>query len=82
MDPPLGACQGRRPWVAVWFQECDLPVLVSLEMAAKSFVLRRCSNFYFSRPHNLFRGEEFAGRRRASLRYASLRSHGEPGQAG
>jgi hypothetical protein len=77
------------------------------------------AKFYFSRPHNLFRGEEFAGCRRASLRYAtpcfpvevdgvgklhaafftesrtrgrvqrsvagnpgSLRSHGEPGQAG
>ena len=63
--------QGRRPWVAVWFQECDLPVLLSLEMAAKSFVLRRWPNFYFSRPHNLFRGEEFAGCQRASLRYAT-----------
>ena len=27
--PPLGACQGRRPWLQVWFQECGVPVLVS-----------------------------------------------------
>ena len=32
-----------------------VPVLVYLEAPAKSFVLRRCSNFYFSRPHKLFR---------------------------
>ena len=50
--------------VAVWFQECGIPVLVSLEVPAKSFVLRRCSNFYFSRPHKLFRRPVFAGCRR------------------
>jgi hypothetical protein len=40
-DPPLGACQGPRPWVGVELQECDVPVLV----AAKSFVLSRWPNF-------------------------------------
>jgi hypothetical protein len=31
------------------------PSLVSLEVAAKSFVFPRCSNFIFSRPHKLLR---------------------------
>ena len=29
-------------------------------LSPKSFVLRRCSNFYFSRPHKLFRRPVFA----------------------
>jgi hypothetical protein len=62
----LRACQGRRAWVAVWFQEWGLPVLVSLEMAAKSFVSRRGPNFYFSRPHKLLRRAVFSRCRRAS----------------
>ena len=33
-------------------------------LSPKSFVLRRCSNFYFSRPHKLFRGPVSAGCRR------------------
>jgi hypothetical protein len=37
---------------------------VFLEVLAKSFVLRRCSNFYFSRPHKLFRRPASAGCRR------------------
>jgi hypothetical protein len=42
-DPSLscGACPGRRPWVTVWFQERGVLVLVSLGVAAKSFVSRR-----------------------------------------
>jgi hypothetical protein len=32
------------------------PAFVSVVVAAKSFVLSRCSNFIFSRPHDLFRG--------------------------
>jgi pyruvate/2-oxoglutarate dehydrogenase complex dihydrolipoamide dehydrogenase (E3) component len=37
------------------------PSLVSVEVAAKSFVFPRCSNFNFSRPHKLFRRAVFAG---------------------
>jgi hypothetical protein len=37
------------------------PSLVSVEVAAKSFVSRRCSNFIFSRPHKPFRRAIFAG---------------------
>jgi hypothetical protein len=35
--------------------------LFSVEVAAKSFVLPRCSNFIFSRPHKLFRRAVFTG---------------------
>jgi hypothetical protein len=41
---------GATALAAVWFQECGVPVLVSLEVPAKSFVLRRCSNFIFPAP--------------------------------
>ncbi len=51
---------GATALVSVWFQECDVPVLLSLEVPAKSFVLRRWSNIYFSRPHKLFRRALFA----------------------
>jgi hypothetical protein len=37
---------------------------VFLEVLAKSFVLRRCSNLYFPRPHKLLRRPVSAGRRR------------------
>jgi len=37
------------------------PSLVSVEVAAKSFVLPRWSNFIFSRPHKLFRRAVVAG---------------------
>jgi hypothetical protein len=37
-------------------QECDVPVLVSVVVAAKSFVFPRWSDLIFSRPHKLFRG--------------------------
>jgi hypothetical protein len=46
---------GATVLVAVCFQEWCVPVLVSLDAPAKSFVLRRWSNFYFSRPHKLLR---------------------------
>ena len=48
---PSGRARARV-LVAVWFQEWGVPVLVSLEAPAKSFVLRRWPNFYFSRPHS------------------------------
>ena len=46
---PSGRARARA-LVAVWFQEWGVPVLVSLEVRAKSFVLRRCSNFIFPAP--------------------------------
>ncbi len=46
---PSGRARARA-LVAVWFQEWGVPVLVSLEVPAKSFVLRRCSNFIFPAP--------------------------------
>src|SRR5271170_811644 len=46
---------GATALVAVCFQEWGVPVLVSLDAPAKSFALRRWSNFYFSRPHKLLR---------------------------
>jgi hypothetical protein len=67
---------GRRPWVAVWFQECNVPVFGFRGVAAKSFVLRRCSNFIFSRPHKLFRraiyfpSKDAAGAQSAEARHS------------
>jgi hypothetical protein len=54
----LGRARGVA-LVAVWFQECGVPVLVLREAAAKSFVSRRCSNFNFSRPHKPLRRAAF-----------------------
>ena len=53
---PLGRARGGGPGLGFGVQECDVPILVSVVVAAKSFVFPRCSNFYFSRPHKLFRG--------------------------
>ena len=61
---PLGRAREVRPWVGVALQECQVPVIVSVVVsvivrwwaAAKSFVLPRWSDFYFSRPHKSFRG--------------------------
>ena len=49
---------GRRPWVAVWFQECNVPVFGFRGIAAKSFVLRRCSNLFFPAPI-IYLGEQY-----------------------
>ena len=43
-------------FVTCFFVTCFFPVLLSLEVPAKSFVLRRWPNIYFSRPHKLLRG--------------------------
>ena len=40
----------------VFLSPVFFPVLLSLEVPAKSFVLRRWPNIYFSRPHKLLRG--------------------------
>ena len=59
------------PWIAVGFQECNVPVFF-VEVAAKSFISRRCSNFIFSRPHKLFR--RAVCRLLVSLRRSCLRT--------
>jgi hypothetical protein len=41
MDPAPWRVPGVATLGAVWFQECDVPVLVSFEVAAKSFVFPR-----------------------------------------
>jgi hypothetical protein len=43
------------------WDEATTAIKVALEVVAKSFVSRRCPNFYFSRPHKIFMGPILAG---------------------
>ena len=56
LSAPWGVPRGGGPGVGYGVQERDVPVLVSVVVAAKSFVFPRWSNLIFSRPHKLFRG--------------------------
>ena len=47
---PLGRPRGGGPGLRFGFRNARFPSLVSVEVAAKSFVLRRGSNFIFSAP--------------------------------
>jgi len=69
---------GRRPWVAVWFQECNVPVFGFRGVAAKSFVLRRCSNFIFPRPHKLFRRAIYFPSKDAAGAQSAVARHSRP----
>lgn len=63
MIRPLGRARSDGPGCGlVSGMRCSR--LGCLEVPAKSFVSRRWSNFYFPRPHKLFRGPVFAGCRR------------------
>ena len=58
---PSGRASGRRPWVAVWFQECNVPVLFPSRYRLSPLFYEGGSNIYFSRPHKLLRRALFAG---------------------
>jgi hypothetical protein len=51
-----GGVPGAAALGWIGFRECDVPVVV----AAKSFVLSRWPNFYFSRPPKLLRGQVYS----------------------
>ena len=75
----MGRARGGGPGLRFGFRNAMFPSLVSLEVAAKSFVLPRWSNFIFSRPHKLFRravvaGCWFFGAIQAPIRYPAAHS--------
>src|ERR1700678_2313179 len=47
---PLGRARGDGPGCGLCLRNAVFPSYISLEVAAKSFVSRRCSNFIFPAP--------------------------------